>query len=284
MNRPEAVKHIIMQAGRGELVFPANVQASLQIQRGLDDPTCSLETAAQLVIAEPVLAARVVAIANSVAYSRFGGTVSNVRNAVSILGFRTLQSIVAAIVIRQIGSGITDPKIQAKATQLWQHSAQTASIARSLAPYVGKIDPETALFAGIVHAVGGFYLLSRAEEFPSLLEPQVAQHLDGVQAEEDLGTMVNHAILKKLMVPKEVRQAIEFIDEGRSALPPNTLGELLWLARCLATTCTPFEGVAKVSEEQKQACLDCELAGKNVAMHLQESESTRASLLSALVS
>ena len=283
MNRPEAVKHIIMQAGRGELVFPANVQASLQIQRGLDDPACSLETAAQLIIAEPVLAARVVAIANSVAYSRFGGAVSNVRNAVSILGFRTLQSIVAAIVIRQIGSEITDTKIQATAAQLWQHSAQTASIARSLAPYVGKIDPETALFSGIVHAVGGFYLLSRAEEFPSLLEPQVRANLADDQQEENAGALVNHAILQKLMVPKEVRQAIEFINEGRSLLPPTNLGELLWLSKCLATTRTPLEDAISPSSEQTQACLECELAGKTVAGHLQESEAARASLLSVLV-
>jgi HD-like signal output (HDOD) protein len=284
MNRPEAVKHIIMQAGRGELVFPANVHASLQLQRALDDPTCSLETAAQLIIAEPVLAARVVAIANSVAYARFGGAVSNVRNAVSILGFRTLQSIVAAIVIRQIGSGITDPKIQAKATQLWQQSAQTASIARSLAAYVGKIDPETALFAGIVHAVGGFYLLSRAEEFPSLLEPQLLNSSNGDPPEENLSALVNRAILQKLMVPKEVRQAIEFIDEGHSVLPPSTLGELLWLSKCIATASAPLEGAISPSSEQMQACLDCELAGKTVAQHLQESEAARASLISVLVS
>mgnify|MGYP003384314818 CR=1 FL=1 len=282
MNRPEAVKHIIMQAGRGELVFPANVHASLQLQRGLDDPTCSLETAAQLIIAEPVLAARVVAIANSVAYSRFGGAVSNVRNAVSILGFRTLQSIVAAIVIRQIGSEITDPILQSKATQLWQHSAQTASIARSLAPYVGKIDPETALFAGIVHAVGGFYLLSRAEEFPSLLEPQSLTKMADDQQEDNLSALVNHAILQKLMVPKEVRLAIEFIDEGRPILPPSTLGELLWLSKCIATANAPLESAISPTSEQMQTCLDCELAGKTVAVHLQESEAARASLLSVL--
>jgi hypothetical protein len=32
---------------------------------------------------------------------------------------------------------------------------------------VTGVNEDTALFAGIVHEVGGFYLLSRAEEFPA---------------------------------------------------------------------------------------------------------------------
>ena len=44
------------------------------------------------------------------------------------------------------------------------------ALAWSLARHVTGVNPDTALFAGIIHEVGGFYLLSRADEFPGLLD------------------------------------------------------------------------------------------------------------------
>lgn len=58
MDRLEAFKSIAAQAGRGELTFPTNVDATLKLQRALSDPELHAEHAARLVQAEPLLAAR----------------------------------------------------------------------------------------------------------------------------------------------------------------------------------------------------------------------------------
>ena len=96
MDRLDAFKAIAEQAGRGELTFPANVNASLRLQQALNDPDCHVEAAAKLIQANPLLAARSVAIANSAAYNRSGNELTNVRASVARLGFRTLKSMVAA--------------------------------------------------------------------------------------------------------------------------------------------------------------------------------------------
>ena len=166
MDRLEAFKSIAAQASRGELTFPTNVDATLKLQRALNDPDCHADAAARLVQAEPLLAARTVAIANSAAYNRSGNEVTNVRAAVQRVGFRTLNALAAAVIVRQLDSKITQPALRAKADQLWQHSAHVAALSQVIARRVTHTDPETALFAGIVHEVGGFYLLSRAEEYP----------------------------------------------------------------------------------------------------------------------
>ena len=70
MNRLEAFKTIAAQASRGELTFPTHVEASLKLQRALSDPGCHVDAAARLVQAEPLLAARTVAMANSAAFSQ----------------------------------------------------------------------------------------------------------------------------------------------------------------------------------------------------------------------
>jgi HD-like signal output (HDOD) protein len=71
----------------------------LKLQQTIDDPDCSVDTAAKLVLNEPLLAAKVVAIANSAACNR-GSDVTNVKAAISRLGFRTLRAIVSSLVIK----------------------------------------------------------------------------------------------------------------------------------------------------------------------------------------
>ena len=54
------------------------------VRQLFEDPDCQLEGAARMIQAEPVLSARVVAVANSVAFNRSGRTISNVRAAVTL--------------------------------------------------------------------------------------------------------------------------------------------------------------------------------------------------------
>lgn len=235
MNQAAAFKVIVEQAIDGELVFPTNVETSLKIQQALDDPDCSLEAAARLVMTEPLLAARVVAVANSVAYSRFGGGVTTIRTAITILGFRTLRSLVASVVMRQLSLSVQIQAVRQQMDQLWQHTAATAAWAHVIARHISKHDAETAMFAGIVHEVGQFYLLSRVGEFPNLLG-ELHQPLP-----VDLQVALGRAVLQRLMVPRPIQQAIESLWQNLHVLPPETLGDTLMLANHLAEISSPLE-------------------------------------------
>src|SRR5471030_2707458 len=224
MDRLAAFSHIAAQASRGELSFPANVRASVRLQQALSDPDCHFESAAKLIQADPLLAARTVAIANSVAYNRSGTEISSVRAAVQRLGVRTLQSLVAALIVRQLGSQITDPGLKAKLDQLWEHTAHVAAMSQVIARHVTQVDPDTALFAGIVHEVGGFYMLSRAGEFPEVMngEPE-----DWVEHGEIL---IGRGVLDKLIIPSAVLKSVESMWLGLRALPPETPRDTLLVA------------------------------------------------------
>jgi hypothetical protein len=243
MNANQALHLIVGQAGRGELVFPTNMAASLRLQRALGDPDCHLETAAELVLAEPLIAARLVTIANSVAYTRFGGRVSNVRAAVSLLGFTPLRSLVAVIVVRQLASEIVDAELRHKAEVLWQHSANVAALAKILAREFTEVDPETAMFAGIVHEIDGFYLLSRAAEFPALLKGDPGA--SGVKMRAEL----SRCILQALKIPKSVGMAVESLFDGSPVRPPVRADDVLLLANTLAAVASPLAGWGGIGVE-----------------------------------
>src|SRR5450830_348585 len=224
MNKLQAFGLIVSQAVRGELTFPTSVNTALQWQLALSEPDCHIDLAIKLVLAEPWLAARTVALANSAVYSRGAAApVTSVRAAVMRMGYRNLYALVAAMVVRQFGSRIIDPQLRLKAEQLWEHTAHVAALAHVLARRVTNIDPDTALFAGIVHEVGGFYLLSRADEFPGLLDDDAEHWMES--AEE----IISREVIKKLLIPQAVSEAIE------------GLRDTLLLAKQLAPVASPLQ-------------------------------------------
>ena len=276
MDRIDALKRIAAQAERGELTFPTHVDATLKLQRTLGDPDCHIDEAARLVQTEPLLAARTVAIANSAAYNRSGNDVTNVRAAVQRVGFRTLGALAASVIVRQLAGNILDPALRAKADLLWQHSAHVAALSQVIARRVSSVDPDTALFAGIVHEVGGFYLLSRAAEFPGLLDGGADEWLEYGE------TAIGRGVLLKLGVPAPVMGAIEALWNGMRALPPETLGDTLLLANDLCPVPSPLLERPGMAGLQGLATIDFAVGDGTLALVLQESSDEVKGIIAAL--
>jgi hypothetical protein len=96
-------------------------------------------------------------------------------------------------------------------------------------------NPDTALFASIVHEVSGFYLLSRAEEFPGLLEEDPE---NWHAASEEI---ITREVLRKLCIPEPVSEAIESLRDGFLSIPPETLFDTLLLANLLTPVKSPLQ-------------------------------------------
>ena len=277
MDYASALDSIAAEASRGELAFPTSVNAALTLQRALAEPDCHIDAAARLVQAEPLLAARTVAIANSVAYNRSGHDVTNVRAALQRVGFRTLGALAASVIVRQLAGAIRDPGLRQKADLLWAHSVHVAVLGQVIARRVSLVDPETALFAGIVHEVGGFYLLARAEALPGLLDDNLDAWLDHGEA------AVGRGVLRELGVPAAVMSAIEAMWDGMRALPPETLGDTLLLANDLAPQPSPLHTPPGAATDATTATIDFVFGEGTLKGVLEESDHEVRSLTAALL-
>lgn len=277
MDRLHALHSIAAQATRGDLSFPTNVDATLRLQQALSDPECHADAAARLVQAEPLLAARTVAIANSVTYNRSGNDVTNVRAAVQRVGFRTLGALAAAVMVRQLSSEITDPDLRRRADALWRHSAHVAALAQVIARRVSFVDPETAMFAGIVHEVGGFYMLSQAHAYPGLLDADADEWMEHGEV------AVGRGVLLRLGVPTPVMGAIEAMWNGMRALPPETLGDTLLLANDLSPVPSPLLERPGATTLQAAATIDFAVGDGTLARIMEESAHEVQSLTAALL-
>jgi HD-like signal output (HDOD) protein len=278
VNKLETFGLIAAQAERGEISFPTSVNAALRLQLALDDPECHIENAIKLVLGEPQLAARTVALANSASFDRNGdAAITNVRAAVMRVGYRSLQTLVASLVVRQFGSRIVDPGLRAKAAQLWEHTAHVAALAQVIARRVTYVNPDTAMFAAIVHEVGGFYLLSRADEFPGLLDE------DPENWAELCEEVVSREVMKKLAIPEPVASAIGQLRNGWLSIPPSTLLDTLVLANQYAPVPSPLAPTPSRLPPHADSALDFVFDEETLESILQESADEVKSMSAALM-
>lgn len=275
----EILAGIADSAARDDLIFPTTAEMALRVQRALDDPDASLDQLARLVQADPLLAARVVAVANSVAYNRSGRGITDVKSAVSRVGLNTLRVLAAAVVVRQMEGMAHTGEHRKLALRLWEHTAHVAALCQVIARRVTRVNPDTAFFAGIIHEVGGFYLISRAADYPGLLE---GPHGSLLAWDEGGAAAIGRAVLERLGAPAAVREAVESLWAGYLALPPHSLGDTLLLADQLAPVESPLAQLAGQGREGTPAQIDVAIDDETLGSILAESGAEVASLIDAL--
>ncbi|MEZ5456780.1 MAG: HDOD domain-containing protein [Lysobacteraceae bacterium] len=289
MERVQALKQIADEASRGDLVFPTNTALMLKIRQALDDPNCSVDQAARLIQAEPLLSARSVAVANSVVYNRMGREVVDVKTAVNRIGFATMRSLVMALLTRQMAGAPSSPKQKQMADLLWEHTAHVAALARVIAKRVTRQNPDVAFFAALVHKIGGFYMISRAKDYPALLEvarPMLVVTGEGDEEGQDLDVAVERdlamAVLRKLEVPAAIVAGIADYWRGMLSIPAESLGDTLLLADYLSPVASPLRYADAASPEEDAIHIDM-IAGEALLSEiLEESADEVNSLMQSL--
>jgi HD-like signal output (HDOD) protein len=276
MDVQAALKAVAEEAARGDMVFSTHAELALRVQRLLDDPDCSIDQLSKLVSAEPILSARVVRIANSAAYNLSGRAITDVRSAVARLGFSTLRVLTTAVVVRQMEGMSKNSAHRALASRLWEHTAHVAALARIIAQRVTHQNPDAAFFAGIVHEVGGFYLISRATSFPGLMEENLEPWYGLGEAQ------VGRAVLQVLGVPENILEAMETLWAGYLSMPPESLGDTLLLADQLSPVESPLSELAGMGRKGMPVDIDLMIDDETLSGILKDSAEEVESLTSAL--
>lgn len=276
INVQAALDAIAADAARGEMIFPTHTEVALQVRKVLESPDCSIDQLSKLVSTEPMLAARIVSVANSVAYNSSGRISSDVHSALSRIGFSTLRTLAISVIVRQMQGMSGLPEHRALAARLWEHTTHVAVLARVIAKRVTHQDPEAAFFAGIVHEVGGFYLLSRASAYPDLLKGDVDFWHGGGELQ------IGRAVVKALGLPDDILGALEVLWDGYLAMPAVSLGDTLLLADELAPVESPLTELSGMGRTGGGADLDLLIGEEMLSSILADAAEEVQSLMAAL--
>jgi len=150
------------------LPLPTLPEVALRIRDAVEDEDCSVRDVAEVIATDPALTARLIQIANSPMY-RGARQVDSIQKAVGVLGLATVRSLVTSLVMKQVFQA-THPVLDAFLRELWGRSVEVATVSRMLAAGLTRLDPDTAMLGGLVHAIGVAPILLRAEEDPELVD------------------------------------------------------------------------------------------------------------------
>ena len=217
----------------GDVIFPVDFNATLRLRQTLQNADLPTQKIAAVVETEPLIAARLLQLANSVLYRRDETPVRNLSTAITRLGLKVVRSTALAIAMNQLLRAKELVVFSELATNLWRHSLHSAVAARCLARQGDcPIDPEEAFLAGLVHDLGASYMLYRAAHYAELrTRPDTVRHLI-LQWHESIGVSLLHA----LGFSEEVVNAIADHDQLRTPPPKGlrTMTDVIYVANALA--------------------------------------------------
>lgn len=115
----------------------------------------SITEIGKLVAQDPNLTARLLKLVNS-SYYGLSRKVDTVSRAITLIGFRELEHLVAAVSVVSSFSRISISLVNMDT--FWRHSLYTALLARSLAQRCRIPDPDRLFFAGLLHDLGSLVM------------------------------------------------------------------------------------------------------------------------------
>ncbi len=165
--------------------------------------TASVDDLTALIERSQKLASRVLAIANSAVYA-LEASVTSLRRAVSILGFREVRTLVIMMGAVSVIKGVKLPK-SFDAVALWRHQLKTAAVAKALAAELGAFTaareksllmaPDEAYAAGLLHDIGKvFFAAGRPALWEAVEELRQISSLQYFEA-EDIYWGMDHALI-----------------------------------------------------------------------------------------
>lgn len=249
-----------------QLVFPTSLQYAARLNALMNREDTAMPQMAKAIEQDPLVATKLIRLANSAAYGAGVAPVAGVGHALQRVGLTMAKSIALTCALEQLAQSGACAPFADDMQRLYEHSLKTAVYARVLAKNLTKCSPEAAFLAGLVHDLGAFFMFSRVPRYLDLVErPETARFLVA-QWHESIGAI----LLDSLGLPKEVLEACIEVDTPRKALIMlRTLQDVLYVANLLCggyeemqrmewPELMPPDGV--VNFEIGQCLLECESA------------------------
>ncbi len=171
-----AIDQLLQDIEDQQLALPTLPNVARKVQHMIDDINFSADQIVAVISGDPAIAAQVIKAANS---GSFAGKprVSNVRTAVSRLGYTPLRNLITSVISVTEQAHSRHPVIRKRLEDFWEHSREVATYCYMLAKNVKTLNPEQAMLAGLVHDIGTLPLCLHAEKHSDRLDHETMEEL-----------------------------------------------------------------------------------------------------------
>ncbi len=239
--RLSSVAHMIRQIQ----YLPGLPDTVRRVKEAMGDSEISVKEIAEVLSADPALAAKVLSVANSAAYG-FHQRVAEVGHAVSLLGLRETYSIVVAAKVIDM----FDDKKNFEYRSFWRTSLDCAAAALAFAKASPIVKRASGVFtAGLLHDIGRIALAEVAPERYARVESALRGDALLDAEHEVMGLThaeAGHELARHWELPPEIASAIRFHHTPEEAEEGKVLATLTALASVAANA--DNEGIALTDE------------------------------------
>ena len=252
------VQELAAEVNEGPIELPSYPEVALRVQRVLADSNADVTRVVKVIGGEPVLASRIITMANSAALNPSGKPATELREAVSRVGFDALRSAAIGFAVAQLRKAAAYRSIEKPMTVLWQQNVATAATCFVLARKLKRFAPDTAMLAGLVSGVGKLYILTRSSQFPALFGDADSYH----SIVREWHPNVARSLLENWGMADEIIDAVAgFEDAGKDEHARVTLADVLGGASLLVDLRhTPDLLAARLQQDHAAARLGLTMA------------------------
>lgn len=279
MDAFEFVRQLATELSDAGIELPSFPDVAIRVQKVLSDDSCNADRVMRVIGAEPMLAARVLSMANSAALNPSGKPVTDLRAAVTRLGFDALRSAVIGFAMAQVRRAQTYRGIERHLNVLWQHSVLVAALSFVIARRTGKVSPDTAMLTGLVHGVGKLYILTRSTRHPALFGDQATYQ----RIVRDWHGNIAKALLESWHIAEEIVGAVStYEDDSRDTRgAAGALADILEVAEQLSMSKDSVDHMRERLKDRKSAArlgLDVDICQALVTESAEELAALRDAL------
>ncbi len=235
---------ILRRLESDNLLVPAMPAIAAQCMQLLDDPNQTFKRVGDVIARDPVLASRVLRLANSAAFPG-KSLATTLEQSIARMGIEGLRSAVIQYSMYQAVSS-KDDRIQASFQGIWEHSIAVALVAKEIALQLDDgdaADPSTVYLAGLLHDVGKpvvAALLLEAEKLMAVHRSSMPwiSHAVWRQVVDRAHRNIGVALARRWALPPAIGDAIDKCvgyDAGLPHAPSNIV--------CLANAFAKVQGL-----------------------------------------
>ncbi len=242
-------------------------QVALKVLRLMEEPVFNIHQVSEEIRKDQVISARILQLANSAMFA-VRQKIDSLDHALVFLGEDTLVKLILSAAVQSYFNQGSGQGYSLCKGGLYYHSISCAHLAEALARKTGKVDPDRAYTAGLLHDIGKVVLDQYVAKVYPLFYRKVIEEGESVMAIERRLFGIDHTEVGRLLAqqwsfPESLRLAIRYHHYPGKTAAHSPLAVIIYLADLLLSRFQIGLEVERVDTHQLQqhfAALDLSAA------------------------
>ena len=209
---------LALELDNNDIFLPSLPDVVLKIRKMLEDENTDFERLSSAISMDPVLVSKLFVYANSAFYNRANIKIETLEGAISRLGIEVVRNTAMSLAMKQLYTSEKHSHAAKFLRAVWARGMKLSCMAFAVARGRAGLNSETAFLCGLLNEVGKLYIITKAEEFPSLLGNQKSFDL----VLEKWNSQISKSIIEAWGFPDEIAQSADpqtYLDQDPDGAP-----------------------------------------------------------------